>query len=215
MFGPALCPGRDKAVFLSVVSVERSAPGNPMLRETLTSASERARAQTFAAVRAGHTTSRRGLRESPTLVKAKATMPQIFFFSPLASRRTCRYVPPALETRQPAPRRGGRVVECTALEMRHGCKPIGGSNPPLSAMPELPPPDAAFQCPRGPHPLRLHMEGLGHAARSLHPRPGPANAGTKHLICEAVPSSSFLQSLEKQVSQVIRVPRHSTFSRST
>ena len=25
------------------------------------------------------------------------------------------------------------MVECTALEMRHGCKPIGGSNPPLSA----------------------------------------------------------------------------------
>ena len=32
-----------------------------------------------------------------------------------------------------APRRGGRAVDCTALEMRHGCKPIGGSNPPLSA----------------------------------------------------------------------------------
>lgn len=32
-----------------------------------------------------------------------------------------------------APWRGGRVVDCTALEMRHGCKPIGGSNPPLSA----------------------------------------------------------------------------------
>lgn len=31
------------------------------------------------------------------------------------------------------PRRGGRVVECTALEMRHRCKPIGGSNPSLSA----------------------------------------------------------------------------------
>ena len=30
-------------------------------------------------------------------------------------------------------RRGGRVVECTALEMRHRCKPIGGSNPSLSA----------------------------------------------------------------------------------
>ncbi len=30
-------------------------------------------------------------------------------------------------------RRGGRVVECTALEMRHTCKRIGGSNPPLSA----------------------------------------------------------------------------------
>lgn len=26
------------------------------------------------------------------------------------------------------------MVECTALEMRHGCKPIGGSNPPLSAI---------------------------------------------------------------------------------
>ena len=33
-----------------------------------------------------------------------------------------------------APRRGGRVVECTALEMRHRCKPIGGSNPSLSAI---------------------------------------------------------------------------------
>src|SRR5450432_2540127 len=29
--------------------------------------------------------------------------------------------------------RGGRVVKCTALEMRHRCKPIGGSNPSLSA----------------------------------------------------------------------------------
>jgi hypothetical protein len=27
------------------------------------------------------------------------------------------------------------VVDCTALEMRHRCKPIGGSNPPLSAQP--------------------------------------------------------------------------------
>jgi hypothetical protein len=32
-----------------------------------------------------------------------------------------------------APRRGGRVVECTALEMRHARKGIGGSNPSLSA----------------------------------------------------------------------------------
>ena len=30
-------------------------------------------------------------------------------------------------------RRGGRAVECTALEMRHARKGIGGSNPPLSA----------------------------------------------------------------------------------
>ena len=33
--------------------------------------------------------------------------------------------------------RGGRVVECTALEMRHRCKPIGGSNPSLSASKSL------------------------------------------------------------------------------
>src|SRR5260370_36752603 len=31
------------------------------------------------------------------------------------------------------PRRGGRVVECTALEMRHTGNRIGGSNPSLSA----------------------------------------------------------------------------------
>ena len=31
-------------------------------------------------------------------------------------------------------RRGGRVVECTALEMRHTCKGIVGSNPTLSAI---------------------------------------------------------------------------------
>ena len=30
-------------------------------------------------------------------------------------------------------RRGGRVVECTALEMRRGCKLTVGSNPTLSA----------------------------------------------------------------------------------
>jgi hypothetical protein len=32
-----------------------------------------------------------------------------------------------------AVRRGGRVVECTALEMRHTGNRIGGSNPSLSA----------------------------------------------------------------------------------
>ena len=32
-----------------------------------------------------------------------------------------------------ASRRGGRVVECTALEMRHRGNSIGGSNPSLSA----------------------------------------------------------------------------------
>ena len=29
------------------------------------------------------------------------------------------------------------MVECTALEMRHRCKPIGGSNPSLSASKSL------------------------------------------------------------------------------
>src|SRR5829696_3969827 len=33
--------------------------------------------------------------------------------------------------------RGGRAVECTALEMRHTGNRIGGSNPPLSASPDL------------------------------------------------------------------------------
>jgi hypothetical protein len=37
------------------------------------------------------------------------------------------------------------VVECTALEMRHRCKPIGGSNPSLSAR-LTPGRDTLFQC---------------------------------------------------------------------
>ena len=44
-------------------------------------------------------------------------------------KRSCYGAP----SRRGAPRRGGRAVECTALEMRHACKGIGGSNPPLSA----------------------------------------------------------------------------------
>src|SRR5579872_6840981 len=38
-------------------------------------------------------------------------------------------------------RRGGRVVECTALEMRHTGNRIGGSNPSLSATSERSVPD--------------------------------------------------------------------------
>src|SRR6266481_6558161 len=44
--------------------------------------------------------------------------------------------------------RGGRVVECTALEMRHRCKPIGGSNPSLSATATNVQPEDIW-CPRG------------------------------------------------------------------
>ena len=53
------------------------------------------------------------------------------------------FPPPRSTMTAPAPRgsripacpqrRGGRVVECTALEMRHTGNRIGGSNPPLSA----------------------------------------------------------------------------------
>ncbi len=52
--------------------------------------------------------------------------------SPLATPPDTRYVPPALKSVDPM-RRGGREVECTALEMRHTCKGIVGSNPTLSA----------------------------------------------------------------------------------
>jgi hypothetical protein len=50
-----------------------------------------------------------------------------------------------------APWRGGRVVECTALEMRHRCKPIGGSNPSLSAIstPQLSPVSDCSNLPQG------------------------------------------------------------------
>ena len=51
----------------------------------------------------------------------------------LVARPDNRYVCARAGNGPRAPRRGGRVVECTALEMRHGCKPIGGSNPSLSA----------------------------------------------------------------------------------
>jgi hypothetical protein len=40
----------------------------------------------------------------------------------------------ALDSADQHIRRGGRVVERTALEMRHTCKGIVGSNPTLSAI---------------------------------------------------------------------------------
>jgi hypothetical protein len=59
---------------------------------------------------------------------------------------TCPCVPaliplwkrPHATTVQHGPWRGGRVVECTALEMRHTGNRIGGSNPPLSASSNCP-----------------------------------------------------------------------------
>ncbi len=51
--------------------------------------------------------------------------------SPLVVRREPMLMPRLRWRRRP--RRGGRAVECTALEMRHGRKSIGGSNPSLSA----------------------------------------------------------------------------------
>ena|GEM_PF-353253 len=55
----------------------------------------------------------------------------------LVSRRPLRYITARrrvfAKTPRSAPRRGGRAVECTALEMRHTGNRIGGSNPSLSA----------------------------------------------------------------------------------
>jgi hypothetical protein len=70
--------------------------------------------------------------------KGRAGPKQAADFRP---RKPCLARHPRLLTPEPqgpcsllgAFRRGGRVVECTALEMRHRCKPIGGSNPSLSA----------------------------------------------------------------------------------
>lgn len=58
---------------------------------------------------------------------ATATFSQFFRRSGLAPRGAYLYEAPDQL------RRGGRVVECTALEMRHGGNSIGGSNPSLSA----------------------------------------------------------------------------------
>src|SRR6188768_1753828 len=53
---------------------------------------------------------------------------------PLVRPGASRYLRRAPETANHATRRSGRVVECTALEMRHACKGIGGSNPSFSAI---------------------------------------------------------------------------------
>jgi hypothetical protein len=51
----------------------------------------------------------------------------------LAAGHGSRYLVRRADNGRPRMRRGGRVVECTALEMRHTRKGIGGSNPSLSA----------------------------------------------------------------------------------
>ena len=80
-----------------------------------------------------------------------------FVLSGLVSRAGCGYLVRRADMADHAPRRGGRVVECTALEMRHTRKGIGGSNPPLSATFERKPNkfnyllhDAAFGPPYNP-----------------------------------------------------------------
>ena len=50
----------------------------------------------------------------------------------LVYQAACGYIRPASTKARFIRRRGGRVVECTALEMRHARKGIGGSNPSLS-----------------------------------------------------------------------------------
>ena len=77
------------------------------------------------------------VREAPdTVKKAHGTETEISIFSHL---RQPFFVAISPHTRSEpmascAPRRGGRVVECTALEMRRTCKGTVGSNPTLSAI---------------------------------------------------------------------------------
>ncbi|GEM_PF-1194027 len=59
-------------------------------------------------------------------------------------------------------RRGGRVVERTALEMRHTCKGIGGSNPPLSAIFPSQTPSATPTTPN----LSAVSKGFGRTTRT-------------------------------------------------
>jgi hypothetical protein len=68
--------------------------------------------------------------------------------------------------------RGGRVVECTALEMRHRCKPIGGSNPSLSAT--SPNPIRGLLLRRNPQERHFRLAKVG-KCRSLYP-PNPQSS---------------------------------------
>ena len=78
-----------------------------------------------------HATLRVRIRQAAKTVKIKAANKSPWA---LASPDFARYVPDALQQRDQIIRRGGRVVERTALEMRHTCKGIVGSNPTLSTI---------------------------------------------------------------------------------
>jgi transposase-like protein len=38
------------------------------------------------------------------------------------------------------------------------------------------------QNPQGPHAVRIHLQNLDNRTRTIHNRPDPSNAGTKHLV---------------------------------
>ncbi len=67
--------------------------------------------------------------------------------------------------------RGGRVVECTALEMRHRCKPIGGSNPSLSASKQRKCQQASFAIKPGCSKLNGKIDKRLHIAPVPQERP--------------------------------------------
>jgi hypothetical protein len=92
-------------------------------------------------------------------------------------RNACGSAPPML-SRPPfnqslCTRRGGRAVECTALEMRHTGNRIGGSNPPLSATQQVLP----VKCRRPARQRFCHLrKSSKRASRSVEDRVRPASA---------------------------------------
>lgn len=91
------------------------------------------------------------------------------------------------------------MVECTALEMRHTCKGIGGSNPSLSATLCALGVDfsAQISCDRSPpHCLPHHKKNLWRGALAMRHLPDPELHGRKfrrrkYWVLGAVPFGAF------------------------
>jgi hypothetical protein len=82
------------------------------------------------------------------------------------------------------------VVECTALEMRHRCKPIGGSNPSLSASAQSVRLGKPFRS-EGCH-AKAHRAKAGCAARELRPgRPACDHLGKDSRKADAVLAPNY------------------------
>jgi hypothetical protein len=90
--------------------------------------------------------------------------------------------------------RGGRAVECTALEMRHACKGIGGSNPPLSAIHflQLVPWDGFFGLVQFLAPTLAPTRRLAAAAR-CHPDHKRLALATKRVLLSSYDPAGVLE----------------------